>query len=518
MKNLRLFLYFCVGVLLAAVVELSYAETMSPVSSPALKRIINPNTGVVQTLGAYCTWLTSSHGGVWVPTPPLSCVRTDQFGNVTTYNASEQLYCESGASVVGGQCLLTCPAGQNWTLTNGMCSRPDCNLPEVRDIADGICKVPVPTCSGAQFLDTASNKCICTYQSSSTKSYSVSYANSKAGNLSPPTCNNGCTQAYTGNAIFCPGGLLTMVIGGSTTCYASTFQDGTICSSSGAGGPIQITLAPVTAPAAPAGTNPAGLVDPLSTTPNNGDPLSCSSSGGNWGVFNGKGSCYSPTKADPVLTQTKTPTVVVDPSGKSSTSTTTTTQTCTGVGSCSSSSTTTVGGGGGAGGTTVTSSGQGASGSANITSDGQGNFKLDLPKDYQRDSTGLILNSKVDKLLDTLGELSTDDSTITGAKATDASHKSLTDADKSILDAIKGQDPSEVTSSVNVWTQIMSTSWYEPIPNSTCSAFTSTIGAWSWTLDICPTAAKISEIGAYVAWILLMFAGFSLITRPTNQF
>lgn len=513
-RETRLLLYFFVGLLLSANVVLAYAEIVPVMPLGFGPNARNDGLTLYPTAKGFCDYEINRNWGA---------------GYVSGTTASPP-YCYivlGGSQTIGGYVSQNygCPNGGNLTNGGGVtnvpsetCTYPSpCVLPTMRDATNGLCKVPPPTCSGAQFLDVSSNKCICTYQASSTKSYSVSYANSKAGNLSPPTCSNGCTQAYTGNAIFCPGGLLTMVIGGSTTCYASTFQDGTICSSTGIGGPIQITLAPVTAPAAPAGTNPAGLVDPLSTTPNNGDPLSCSGSGGNWGVFNGKGSCYSPTKADPVLTQTQTPYVVVDPSGKTSTTITKTTQTCTGIGSCSSTSLTTVGGGGGAGGTTVTSSGQGASGSANMTSDGQGNYKLDLPKDYQRDSTGLILNAKVDKLLEVVGDPSADDSSITGANATDAGKKVLTDAEKAITDALGGQENAGVLEKVSVWTQTMQSGWFTPIPMTSCTAFDQKIGPYMWRFDHCPKAAEISQWGAYCAWILLMFTGFRMLTTPINM-
>jgi RHS repeat-associated protein len=39
--------------------------------------------------------------------------------------------------------LYTCPAGQNWTLFSGTCTRPDCNPDEARDAATGQC-LPTP--------------------------------------------------------------------------------------------------------------------------------------------------------------------------------------------------------------------------------------------------------------------------------------------------------------------------------------------------------------------------------------
>jgi hypothetical protein len=55
--------------------------------------------------------------------------------------------------------------------------------------------------------------------------------------------------------------------------------------------------------------------------------------------------------------------------------------------------------------------------------------------------------------------------------------------------------------------------WLDPIPSSSCSPFDARIGLWTWHFDHCPIAAKISEIGAYCAWVLLVFGIFSMVTR-----
>lgn len=59
----------------------------------------------------------------------------------------------------------------------------------------------------------------------------------------------------------------------------------------------------------------------------------------------------------------------------------------------------------------------------------------------------------------------------------------------------------------------MSTGFFEPIGMTGCQPFSAQIGPWHWNLDHCPTAYKISEIGAYCMWVLLAFSCFNMVTR-----
>lgn len=74
-----------------------------------------------------------------------------------------------------------------------------------------------------------------------------------------------------------------------------------------------------------------------------------------------------------------------------------------------------------------------------------------------------------------------------------------------------GEDPA--SGKYSAFSDAMESGWFEPLPVSGCSPFSSSIGPWTWNLDICPTAAKISEIGAYCMWIMLLFSGFALVTK-----
>lgn len=545
--SIRNFLFFCLGFAAIALPMLAFAETIAasgPTTVPASK-LYGMSYG---TCGGACSFsavdttypsliaaataaynkLVLSYGAVKQggPYSGQSCSGVDFTDSGSFYLQTSDGCKWSGAtfrvvsscasgSLSGGNCtgVYSCPTGGNWTLSGQTCTRPDCPAGQVYN-ANGVCS---PVCVGAQFLDPDTNTCKCVYKAPATNSYQVSYANAKANKLDPPTCNNGCVTYTTGYVRFCPGAILTAIAGGSTTCYAETFQSGDICNGSGSGSdPLTVTLTPATAPAAPAGTNQSGAADPLSTTPNNSDPLACAQSGGNYGVFNGKGTCYSPSKSDPVITQKQESTQIANPqTGTNSTTTTTTTQTCTGVGSCTTSNTTTVTNNGTPG-KVITTTGQGGSGSANITADGSGNFKLDLPKDYQKDATGLILNDMVKELSDVIGKPVADDSSITQAGASDAAKKALDDSDKADTAAVNGGFDSQIKSSQNTWEQAMRT-WWQPIAITGCHPFSATIAGRPWVLDHCPKAAEISAIGAYVAWIGLLFAGFRLLTTPRSK-
>ncbi len=281
---------------------------------------------------------------------------------------------------------------------------------------------------------------------------------------------------------------------------------------------------PVTVSPAPAGTGPTGTADPYSTTANNGDPTSCAAAGGNWGVFNGQGNCYTPTTADPMVTQKSDQSVVTNADGSKQTTTTTTTSTCTGAGSCTSTSATTVNNttnNGGSSSTSVTVNNGSGTATGTVTKTSEGQYKIDLPKDYQKDSTGLILNSMVSDIKDAFGRPTGDDALITGAKVSDEAMGKLRDADKLFGDGVSGQSLPGVDEKVTLWEQTMREGWWEPISIAGCSPFSHTFNffstSYTWTLDHCPTAAKISEIGAYCMWILLLFSGFRMLTTPRGE-
>lgn len=68
------------------------------------------------------------------------------------------------------------------------------------------------------------------------------------------------------------------------------------------------------------------------------------------------------------------------------------------------------------------------------------------------------------------------------------------------------------TSEKSAWSNAMSDGWFSPIPSSTCSPYTATIGGHQWILDVCPTAEKIATISEYVIWFMLAVGVFVMLT------
>lgn len=550
-RELRLLLFFIFGLLFGGFATYASAETVAAGSGITVVNGTASGQCSVE-VGAFAKGFLGQHyaisgdliTAVQTASPPvcngvaLSYVSSSVYSGfrVTTiwrYVVNGTVY--NPQSLVEYSTGYYCPSGQNWTVSGATCTRPDCAAGEER-LSDGICKPACAagefrqadgtcksTCVGAQFYETSYGACRCVTKQPTTQSYSVPYASAKAGNLDPPSCSDGCQQVRSGVA-FCPGGILTMVVGGSTTCYARVGQTGQICAPDAGGtSPIAVTLSPVSATPQAAGVGPTGGSDPFSTTPSNSDPMTCASSGGNWGVFNGKGTCYTPTPTDPVVKADEKKTTVTDPNtGKTTTTTTNNIETCTGLGACSSTTTTTVSSGGGSGagaGTTTskttTSTGSGTT-SAAITSNGNGGYNLQLPSDYQRDSTGQITNSYLKDLSDVIGKPEGDDSAITSAGISDETKKLFTDQDKAVSDALGGSESTGVLGKVSEWSSTMSSGWFSPIPMSGCTPFTARIGTWSWSLDHCPTAAKVSGIVEYCMWFILLVSGFRMLTTPIN--
>jgi len=56
-------------------------------------------------------------------------------------------------------------------------------------------------------------------------------------------------------------------------------------------------------------------------------------------------------------------------------------------------------------------------------------------------------------------------------------------------------------------------SWWEPVPMTGCQPYTATIGTRTWTLDICPTAEKISTVSGYALWVFLAFGVLGLFVK-----
>jgi hypothetical protein len=235
----------------------------------------------------------------------------------------------------------------------------------------------------------------------------------------------------------------------------------------------------------------------------------CSSRGMCGGTVNNQLVCFAcDSSSKQITTTTNTPS-----GGPSSTTISTTTQTCTGAGSCS--STTTVINSTGTT-TTNVAGGPSGNGKGTATSDGQGNYKLDLPTDYQRDATGNETNKLLGEIKDKFTPDTSDDSPLSGATHSAASQTELDEKNNLFTQAATGAtDPTSGNKSA--WSAAMSSGWWEPITLAGCAPIQSSFAGKTWNLDPCPTAAKISDIGAYAMWVALVIGGFVMLTGGRVQ-
>lgn len=100
---------------------------------------------------------------------------------------------------------------------------------------------------------------------------------------------------------------------------------------------------------------------------------------------------------------------------------------------------------------------------------------------------------------------------IENAKHSETSQTELqTELDKFTAAADGSVSPN--SASKNAWESAMNSGWFDPITRQGCAPYTATIGGRTWTLDICPTAEKISVISEYVIWFLIVVGTFVMLT------
>lgn len=359
MKQVRLALYFVLGIFLGGFVVLSHAETIPSVSQIRVEywSYNTPGSFVVPqdlcnarsiALGYGAGYLTYNYGGSSCRNPGGTPM---DWANAYNQNA------------------LTCPAGQNWTLSGSTCTRPDCVSPQTMQ-SDGTCKAPAcpagqhvdpadpakcqPDCIGDQ-IQQSDGTCKCALTGSKTVSYVVppggvgSYASD---------CLNNCKQSISSSG-FCPSGVVTAFTGGSTTCYTRATPTGATCNSvTGVPmPPLEVKVAPPPAPSDTTGTAKDNVTPDSKNTPdNNKDPVACGAAGGSYGTYNGVSKCLTPSANDQVAkvsdisgtvtnadgSTVKTLKQVIQiqggPDSPGFTETITTKQTCTAAGVCTSSS------------------------------------------------------------------------------------------------------------------------------------------------------------------------------------
>jgi len=301
-KKLRLALYYVVGFMLAAVVELSYAESISATPSTSLQTHYYAVSfpGVKSDSGgqAFCTYLGIQLSGKTLNFENSGCMETAPQAGMWRGPISVGS-CYYGYDSANHKCreFITyfCPPGQNWSLSGQTCTRPNCVLPEVRDVANGLC-IPPPCPVAGSVVGNSGSRYNGTGNATGTTICLSNCAVSASG---------GCNSAKSATT-----GLWSWVCSGPFT------TTGAACTSS-----------PSVAPVVP------------------GDPATkCVDAGQSYGTVNGVVVCVPPASSTSVNPKTVT--------GATSTNNITTTTVCDGDGACSTTiSNTTTSGGSGVGGT-----------------------------------------------------------------------------------------------------------------------------------------------------------------------
>jgi len=161
------------------------------------------------------------------------------------------------------------------------------------------------------------------------------------------------------------------------------------------------------------------------------------------------------------------------------------------------------------GGTSGTSSGENPTPETTPSDFCKSNPGLQICKnDMNKEETQIQVRDYIKSLTD---PGSTPYTAIENATHSETSHTELqTELDKFTAAADGSVSPN--ASSKNAWESAMNSGWFEPITRQGCAPYTATIGGRTWTLDICPTAEKISVISEYVIWFLIVVGTFVMLT------
>jgi len=200
--------------------------------------------------------------------------------------------------------------------------------------------------------------------------------------------------------------------------------------------------------------------------------------------------------------------------------TVTTTETCNGTNACSTTTTTNVtnnsAGQPGQAGTPGTTTGTGASKDGTATEENPdicaANPNLQICKG------GMNEEGTQKKVLQELERFNnpgaTNDSELqTKAATAIAESDAVKNQDSELGKYVSGEKTNEgIEGQKGAWASAMSSGWIDPIELGGCAPIVSNFADKVWVLDVCPTAAKISEIGAYAMWFLLAVGAFVMVT------
>ena len=379
---------------------------------------------------------------------------------------------------------LSCPSGQGWTLSGQSCTRPDCVAPNVRQpdgTCGGLCNSKANTSAGGGWITSPIG-----------------------GDPTGDSCDGGCqvsTSLDLSAADYYTDGKT------KTMKYTQTFT-GQSCTSEPPKAP---TTDPVKAPTTPPKKPPCAT----------GEGVMTSSSGTIACVLEG-----APGSNPPIVTKKKETQNFPDGSSKTD-ETTTTRDPATGVEvkDVKTTRTPATGGTTGEAGTPGVTNGSTETGTRHAgdpNKPGDSDFCAKNPNlqmckgGMNEEATQKKVEENTKKITD---QLSADNLNpnehFLNADATPEAKQEANDAVTSITDGVnKFGTPNDPANSLyDSWKMHMSTGWFSPITFQSCQPFSQKVGPWTWAFDHCPTAQKISDIGAYCMWIFLLFSVFSMTTR-----
>lgn len=493
MRELRLTLYFVIGLLLGSWGVLAFAET-TPVTQVAKYRSLNNNYDTPDLAGqAYCAFKNAPfvsinpQGG----TPPSSYGVTCQYswGPVRDSSVIELKYIYScpdsswsfyyGGAGVPQYCTRPdCPPGKEHHPVTGQCVDP-CVAPNVRNPSTGVCEPPACPPYGTNF-------------SSGLFHMGTSPSQTFPGYACTP---GGCGVIFSGDQP-----AATAMINGVKHYYARGTFD-----SAGADShctPGADNALPSSGPALNDSGSHAPPCNPGEGVISSGGTVLCVPGGAN------------PDLEKPKVSESKS--VETKPDG--SQIITTTTQTCTGDGACTTTTTTQI---------TNNSSGQpGHAGTPGTSQKVTDKPSTDQSEFCAKNPTSPLCKGDIategtlKKVQDDLSSLANpkygDDSTLKAAKHSDESNQANLDENEKLRKYGVGEiDPT--TSERSAWESALSSGFWTPIPHSNCQPIVSTIGGRRFELDPCPTAAKISSIGSYALWIMFIVGVFVMLTGGKKE-
>lgn len=484
------------------------------------------------TLGGFCDARRNLAG--YGDNKSASCPDTEQATSVTcniiyfgscssigTYNKTAT--CPSGYQPKSGQpsiCVntavyYTCPSSGGWSLSGSNCTRADCRVDQSRNENSGVCECPVgktdngsvcvTNCPSGYHVGVPDNgQCIADCTGRQTQAADGQCKCTPSGGvISAPraaldaACVGGCSIKWNV-------GLRSL---DNTSVYGYVSFNGSTCTGSTSLIPANVSFVPKdTSGKAADGVTP----DPLNKPENNQSPEACDAVGGSWGVYNGASKCLSTKDINTMdkLTVTKQTSTTVNSDGTSTVKTDTTyktTDTSGNVTTSTSSSTTNKDASGavvGTGSGTTTGTGPDPSAASDLCKNNPG---LDICNNrLNKEET----QAKVLEALQGDGDYSpiTNANGDTKKAEADAAHQShLDNLTNGTFDAAVSTQKQTVADLIG--------SWWEPVPMTGCTPYTATIGGRTWTLDICPTAEKISTVSGYAMWVFLAFGVLGLFVK-----